>query len=601
MAGEIRLKILRRIIFLNSFTVAGIAVLLIAIFSIFSSMAGLANAINLSGSERMRTILTGYLGSSYLEETKRGQPATALAEKLQNEIAVYNNILDGLIQGSDELNLVPTEDEEILNLIDDWTDQWIPFEDALHTILDDTAEPMRKEMARGQIAVAQAVNLKNSANLVVLAYTDRSNGLLQRVQILLFILVGFVLIMGIIIILFVKNQLQPIGALISTMDIMKEKDLSVRSGINKSNEIGRISQVLDQMTASYDHLIQEIQQTSRTVEHANEDLSATQDQSSRSVRAMVNSVDTVHQSISGQIELVKNNLEAVEREKVEIDKISQLIQDQSGAVEQSSANIEEMVASINAVNNNTTSARELGQGLSGMAKEGWTKIESTMKAMEDIRSAAEEVNESVQGITEIADTTNLLSMNAAIEAAHAGDSGRGFAVVADEINKLAANSGEEAKKISAIMGRTMELIQRGSALSADAGDAFQKILTDIQSTVEIILNIAAAMDEQSYGANDILSSIGTLVELTGQIREIALNEEKNSDELQSSMMDLTNLSEKIFAASEHQKVQGDELLKAIDVLQDVSDRNKMSVESLNDKIEQFKVSGDGEEEASAQP
>ncbi len=590
---KIRLRILRRIVALILVTITSIAVLLAIIFGLFSSMSGLANAIDYSGSERMRSILLGYLGSSYLSslEEGAGEQSIYLENLLNEEMVKYDRIMNGLISGDEELGLISTKDQNIINLVSKWSEQWKPFKQSLLNILNKGSSTPVRNKALETIQVRNAIELKNTVNLAVVAYTDLSNGKVKEIQTVLFSMIGIVIILGALIIFIVRRSLFPISLVVTALRLLQNKDLTARCGVRSKDEIGDISLSLDDMAVSFDKLIGEMHNTSATVESANVDLTASVEESVTAVREMVASVESVNSSLDKQRDLVASNVATVNNQKEQTGKISVLVQEQSIAVQESSANIEEMVASIKSVNSSTTRAREIGRELSKTANSGWEKIEATMQAIDEIKKTSELVQESVTGITDIASTTNLLSMNAAIEAAHAGESGKGFAVVADEINKLATNSAEEAKKINSIMGESIDIIDKGSELSSEAGTAFKEILTDIQGTVEIILNIAAAMDQQSSGAADILSSMNSLVGLTRNIKEITESEEKNAEEMMVSIIQLEQLSQEILNASNEQKIGGSELLSALDLLQDVSIRNKESIDDLNIKIGEFQVTG----------
>ncbi len=589
---QVKLVILRRIVGMTVLAVLIFFILLSLILSSFSAMEGLANAIDYSGSERMRTILLGYLGSSYVRALADNDEKTAseLHRLLQAEYNKYETILDGLINGDNELGLLKTTDPEIVSLIQNWKTIWETYGKGVSNILDLKRTLDKKYQDLELIRVDNAILVKNSVHKVVTAYTAVSNTKLEKIKTMIFAILGALIFMGLLMILIIRSNLLPIRKLLYVMQALESRDLTVRSQISGKTEISRLSHALDSMSEEFDSLVGEIKRTSTDVDNSNSDLNSAVEESVAAVREMVASIDSVNNSLGKEKSVIEKNVSIVEKQREGTRIIVDLIDEQTGAIEHSSTSIEQMAASVNEVTQSTEKAKVLGNELSVTANTGWEKVKAVIRAIDDIKTAAERIQESVIGIRKIASTTNLLSMNASIEAAHAGDAGKGFAVVAEEINKLAESSAEEANKIKIQMNETMSFINDGTTLSNEVGNAFNNILSNVQNTVEIIINIANAMEEQSSASNDILYSMNDLVELTRKIKETTETEDLSSQDLLNSIQDLENLSIEILNASNEQKIGGNELLVALDMLQEVSLRNKESIAHLDTSVNKFKVS-----------
>ena len=589
---QVKLVILRRILGITVLSILVFFILLILIFRSFASMDGLANAINYSGSERMRTILLGYLGSSYVSalSEENTQIATDLHKQLLKEYSTYTKILEGLKRGDKELGLLETTNPETLQLIQEWETKWSIFSQGLKDIMDNKISLSKKMQCLDTIQVAKAIALKNTVHKVVLSYTEESNKALKQAQKLILAILGALVFMGVIMIIIIRMSLTPIKKLLLVMHALENRNLTVRSSLKGNTEISKLSHALDAMAVEFDTLLGEIKKTSRNVDNTNNDLSAAVEESVSAVRQMVASIDSVNKSLEKEKVVIQKNVTIVEEQREGTKTIVNLIEEQTGAIEHSSASVEEMSVSIGEVTKSTEKAKTLGTELSSTANSGWEKVKAVIKAMEDISTAAERIQESVTGIRKIASTTNLLSMNASIEAAHAGDAGRGFAVVAEEINKLAESSAEEANLIKHQMEETMAYINSGTDLSNEVGDAFKNILSNIQDTVEIIITIANAMAEQSTASKEVKYTMNDLVELTRKIKETTDNEDISSKDLMKAIRELENLSLEILNASNEQKIGGNELLVALDMLQEVSVRNKESILILDKNVQKFTVS-----------
>jgi len=203
------------------------------------------------------------------------------------------------------------------------------------------------------------------------------------------------------------------------------------------------------------------------------------------------------------------------------DRLNGQLETQSAAITESSAAIEQMIANTRSVNNtlsrNAQNVKEL-QEAAVVGQSGLNEVATDFKEIARESESLLEINSVMQNI---ASQTNLLSMNAAIEAAHAGESGRGFAVVADEIRKLAESSSRQSKTIGGVLKKIKGSIDKITKSTDNVMNKFEAIDGGVKTVAEQENGILNAMAEQSAGSTQIMQAIAQVNDITGQVKEDA--------------------------------------------------------------------------------
>jgi methyl-accepting chemotaxis protein len=194
---------------------------------------------------------------------------------------------------------------------------------------------------------------------------------------------------------------------------------------------------------------------------------------------------------------------------------------QAASLEETAAALEQITSNIKGTNEAAAKMKQLSQQVTASAKNGEDLANQTAHSMEDINKQVSSINEAIEIIDQIAFQTNILSLNAAVEAATAGEAGKGFAVVAQEVRNLASRSAEAAKEIKDIVEAASMKAKGGQEISSKMIEGYNELNQNITDTIIMIDNVSNAAKEQEGGIRQINDAVTTLDQVTQQNAGVA--------------------------------------------------------------------------------
>ncbi|MAC83805.1 MAG: chemotaxis protein [Arcobacter sp.] len=198
-------------------------------------------------------------------------------------------------------------------------------------------------------------------------------------------------------------------------------------------------------------------------------------------------------------------------------------QEQSVAIEETAAAVVEITSIVEHNTQSVNQMQQLGSKVQDESNKGSLLSKDTHKAMDEIYNSTIKAYDSVNQISQIAFQTNILSLNAAVEAATAGEAGKGFAVVAQEVRNLANKSAEVAKDIESLMGELQTKTKHGKEIASTMSDGYETLIEDINKTVELIHSVSTSSDEQEKGINQISDAINSIDHAVQNNASVALD------------------------------------------------------------------------------
>ena len=395
----------------------------------------------------------------------------------------------------------------------------------------------------------------------------------------------------IIVYVIVRQAVKPIYLVVDALrDIAQgEGNLTVRLPLHGNDEITDLSEYFNETIEKIGSSIKSVGVNCSKMENIGGNLASSMSETASAMHEISVNIDGVKHQTGTQASSVSQTAATIEEIIRTIKQLNNSIDIQAESVAQSSASVEEMVANIASITKTLEKTDGVIRQLAAATGEGKETLVTSNTVTQKITEESGSLMEASSVIQHIASQTNLLAMNAAIEAAHAGEAGKGFAVVADEIRKLAEESASQGKAITTTLKTLGGEIDTLSASSKMVENQFTTIFTLSAQAKSMSDQLTAAMREQEAGSKEVLSAIKNINAVTTEVQAGSEEMLKGGESVAEEMHKLDNMTQLITNSMTEMAAGAVQINRAIQDVNEITQENKQSIERLAEEVSKFKV------------
>ena len=401
------------------------------------------------------------------------------------------------------------------------------------------------------------------------------------------VILFFAVLVSVIIFKIIK-PLKRVGAAVNNL-ASGDADLTQRIEVHGNDEFAEISTGINTFIEMLHKIVSELNLAQKELTAIGIDLGTNSQESASATAEIMANIAGVRKQSESQAEAVSNTTTILGRSAENVNNLENLVEAQAAGITESSAAIEQMLGNISSVTSSVRKMADSFKELGITVSDGKTKLANVDGKVNEIAEQSKMLIQANTIIAQIASETNLLAMNAAIEAAHAGKAGEGFSVVANEIRKLAETSSAQSKNINTELKEISSSIKDVVSLSKDSQVAFGQIVTHLDSTDVIIREIDNAMSEQENASRQIFSALSDMRNQSIEVNEMSHQVKDNIVAVTKDMDTVSQISSIILGSMDEMTAGAQQISTATQGVSDLAASTKENIDVMDSKLKLFRV------------
>ncbi|HEO65719.1 MAG TPA: methyl-accepting chemotaxis protein [Spirochaetes bacterium] len=401
---------------------------------------------------------------------------------------------------------------------------------------------------------------------------------------------GIILFLSILFWFFIDRTLRKTMAqALSTLKDISNGDLNKRLDLGSKDEFAVLFHEFNGILTSLGTMIQKVKQVATNTENISLNLATISEESTAELEEIRANIEMVNdKSIHLDEEIISSNRLAQEVKDF-LSNVVQLISTQISSITEITIFIDKLSSLIKHTIKISETKLEITDALEKTASEGELRMRESMAIISKVSSSANVIKEMSDVINDIADRTNILAMNAAIEGAHAGQSGKGFTIVAYQIRKLAEDTSKNSREISKSIKTILKDIQLSKDSTSRTDGFFMDMVQGIKEVMHSIRDIKESMQSLSSRSDQVIESLSTFIGVTSDVKLSAREMNKKVEHISDSMENLNFISTETRGGMEEITTSVQQLYKAAEHVSNAGIKNNEGISEIERLIERFKI------------